>query len=81
MDIYVITGFQPLEAPHWEHALIEAESVVAAREALLSILTGRDVETVWGWSEYRGDGYQDPANWIVDKAQRPIHFVLGGGCR
>lgn len=73
--IYRISGFD--EGPHWDAALIEAES----QEVAVAILTARLEPDKDG---LRPDGVWTPqpsADWYVTQAVEPLCFILGAGCR
>jgi len=69
--IWRITSFS--KGPHWDHAIIEAETEEEAREILQSVLDDNQLEEVW-------EVYPQQ-NWRVGKSVRPLLFVLGSGCR
>lgn len=75
-SVYVISGFSGDDAPHWDEAFIEAESEAAARAILSAILSDEKTrpDTLWATSF-------TPSAWRVREANRPLRFVLGGGCR
>jgi hypothetical protein len=77
--IWIITGWQADDVPHWEYAAIEAGSAEEAKAILLSKIGAPDddtfdrPDTVWTTT--------DPAEWRVKESERPFTFILGGGCR
>lgn len=83
MTTYRIFGFD--EGPHWDSAIVEAESPEAARAALLAVLTGDDrPETAWTWRDDEPQTAEErpkPEDWLVTETSGPVLFVIGSGCR
>ena len=71
MKIWRISSFS--EGPHWDHAIIEAETEEEAREILHDILDYNKLDEVW-------KKLPDDA-WRINESVRPLRFVLGSGCR
>jgi hypothetical protein len=69
--IWRISGFS--KGPHWDHAIIEAETEEEAREILHGILDYDSPEEVWEKLPDEG--------WRIKESVRPLRFVLGSGCR
>lgn len=74
MAIYEISGFD--RAPHWDTALIEADSESDARSIFREqIAEGNAARPSEVWN------VQPEEAWIVRPAPSPLLFILGGGCR
>jgi hypothetical protein len=78
--IYSITNFSPRSYPHWDTALIEADSEQEASAALIAALirhnSGEEyIDTLWADVEI------DQSKWRVAPAETPLRFILGGACR
>lgn len=79
--IFSISGFD--DGPHWEEALVEADSADAARAILAARLAEHEadaehygpkhIDTVWH--------PQPQKSWRVTEEDSPLLFVLGAGCR
>lgn len=78
--IYRILDFTPGE-PHWDTAIVEAESPEKAKDILKAYLDERVAaddlpETVWEW-----DASETTESWRVAEARGPLLFLIGSGCR
>jgi hypothetical protein len=71
MKIWRITSFS--KGPHWDHAIVEAETEEEAREILLAALKDDQIEDVWERLPME--------EWRVRESVRPLLFILGSGCR
>jgi hypothetical protein len=66
------------EGPHWDAALVFAETEDAARAALSARLSGEDDRPSEVWSE----SVLPAEDWRVSEAPAEgVVFVLGAGCR
>ena len=71
MKTWSITRFDSDESPHWDTAIIEAETAEDAVKRLDALLCAGLPETVWNprpWQEWKVREFDG-------------EFVLGGGCR
>jgi hypothetical protein len=75
MSVYRIRGFS--EGPHWDVAVVEADSEESAEEILRAHLSTVESDTVWTitpedeWEIYEHNSMAEGA----------VYLVLGAGCR
>lgn len=80
--IFHIHGFSGVAdmggGPHWDAAIIEADSAEEAEDRLEAWLAdnAEDCETIWAGSLIPREKWR-----TYEVEERPVIFVLGSGCR